>query len=127
MLNKFPNQKYEHCAHDSSALKPRFDLFSFCTGTHQNPIRCPYLVSRYSARHVTIGEKTSLDGGAQYASPVVRCCSSDRTVVQNLTSAKNLPGGAKCCFVLLDGAGRRRQLQAKLNTPCPDPSPEVRA
>jgi len=22
-------------------LKPRFDLFSFCTGTHQNPIRCP--------------------------------------------------------------------------------------
>ena len=34
---------------------PRFYLFPFCTGTHQNPIRCPYLVSRYSARHVTIG------------------------------------------------------------------------
>ena len=40
-------------------------------------------------------------------------------------SAKNrCPEELNVLLYLLDGAGRRRQLQAKLNTLCPDPSPE---
>ena len=57
--------------------------------------------------------------------PIVRCCSSDRTDVQNLTSAKNRrPEELNILLCLLEGAERRRQLQAKLNTLCPNPSPE---
>ena len=46
--------------------------------------------------------------------PVVRCCSSDRTDVQNLTSAKNRCPEELNVLRLRDGAERRRQLQAKL-------------
>jgi hypothetical protein len=71
----------------------------------------------YGFRKAFLNQGNRSDGGVRCASCLVALCSSwDSTVARSLTvPPEPLPGKLKVLLCLVDGAERRRQIQAKLN------------